>query len=386
MSSRTMRTDVRRRLIILAVVSVLAVSYTGTKYAGLAEMVMPSTYSVSVELAESGGIFQDAEVTYLGVPIGRVGETRVTDTGVSAELKIGEDWEVPADVEAHVHNRSAVGEQYVDLVPRSDSSTFLAAGDVIVRDRTTTPLDESVLLADTDEFARSVPLDDLRTVVTEMGAAFSRTGPDLERILDGSDQLMAAATEHLPGTISLLESGETVMRTQNEQISDIRSFARDLAAFFGALSGSDRDLGKAIRDGSGFARQNRLLLEDTLQPVYDLVSQLMTLNTIGATHLPQIEQALVALPWAVSGTAAGGRHGRAVFVSASAVDPQVCRQGYIPPAEWRSTDDWSIAPVPWDIRCTETGTGQRGSQYAPGGVAVGTLTCDPRRLQCTRVH
>lgn len=366
MSSRTMRAGVRRRLIILGVVSLLAVGYTGTRYAGLAEMVMPSTYSVSVELAESGGIFQDAEVTYRGVPIGRVGETRVTGTGVSAELRIGKEWEVPADVEANVHNRSAVGEQYVDLVPRSDSSTLLVAGDVIARERTTTPLDESVLLQATDDFARSVPLDDLRTVVEEMGTAFRGTGPDLQRILDGSDQLMSTATEHLPGTISLLESGERVMRTQNDQISDIRSFAKDLAAFSGALSGSDRDLRIAIRDGSGFARQNRLLLAETMQPVHELVGQLMTLSTIGATHLPQIEQALVAFPWAVSGTAAGGRHGRANFVSATALDPQVCREGYIPPSQWRSTADWSVAPVDWDVRCAESGTGQRGSQYAPG--------------------
>ena len=59
----------------------------------------------------------------------------LTDTGVAAVLSLKSGIAIPSDLDAQVHSQSAVGEQYVALLPRRDSSP-LRNGDVIPADRT----------------------------------------------------------------------------------------------------------------------------------------------------------------------------------------------------------------------------------------------------------
>lgn len=356
----------RQRLIVFAILSAVAVIWTGAKYARVTEYVLPSTYTVGVDLASSGGIFTGAEVTYRGVAVGRVGAVGLTTDGVRADLLVDKDVEIPADVDAHVHNRSAVGEQYIDLVPRSGTGPRLADGDVIVASRTIIPLGEEVLVKNLDDLASSVPLDDLRTVVSELGQGFGGSGEDLGKLIDGSDQLVRSATDSLPATLSLLDSGTTVMRTQVRQASDLQEFAQGLSAFSSAVRTGDADLRRLLDVTPGAAQELTSLTRELGRVLPDLLANLIVIGRIQATHLPHLEQFLVAFPWAVPGTVAGARHGRAMFVLQTDGEHPVCSQGYIPSSKWRSVHDSSYAAPDHSLQCTEPGAVQRGSRYAPG--------------------
>ena len=74
---------------------------------------------MSADLAQSGGIFVGAEVTYRGVTVGKVEGLRLSGDGVLVDARLDRGTEVPKDTEAVVENRSAVGEQYLDLQPRT---------------------------------------------------------------------------------------------------------------------------------------------------------------------------------------------------------------------------------------------------------------------------
>lgn len=362
-----MRTPgLRRRLVIFAVLSALAVIWTGAKYARVTEYVVPSTYDVAVDLPDSGGIFDGAEVTYRGVPVGRVGPVRLTPTGVRAHLLIDKGVRIPADVEAHVHNRSAVGEQYVDLVPAGASGRDLVDGDVIPRSRASVPLGEEVLIKHLDDLATSVPLTDLRTVVTELGKGFGGSGPDLSRLIDGSDELVGNATAHLPATLSLLESSRVVMRTQVGQASDLQAFAHGLAKFTGDVQAGDADLRHLIDVTPGAAKELTGLVRGLDRVMPALLANLIVLGRIEASHLPHLEQFLVAFPWSVPGTVSGARHGRAMFALQTTQDQPVCSQGYLPSSRWRSAHDDSYAAPDYGLQCTDPGLLQRGSGRAPG--------------------
>ena len=356
----------RQRLIVFGLLSALAVVWVGAKYARVTEYVLPSTYTVNVDLAASGGIFQGAEVTYRGVAVGRVGTVGLTATGVRAHILVDKDVHIPADVDAHVHNRSAVGEQYIDLVPASGGGPELGEGDVIPASRTSIPLGEEVLVKNLDEFAASVPLEDLRTVVTELGDGFGGTGEDLAKLIDGSDQLVRAATESLPATLSLLDSGTTVMRTQVRQASDLQAFANGLARFTGDVRSGDADLRRLLDVTPGAARELTSFTRELDKVLPDFLANLIVIGRIQASHLPHLEQFLVAFPWAVPGTVAGARHGRAMFVLQTDSEHPVCSQGYIPSSRWRSTHDNSYAAPDHSLQCTDPAAVQRGSRYAPG--------------------
>ena len=252
------------QLIAFALITVVGVTYVTLRYVGLGDVVSGRSYVVSVDLAESGGIFEGAEVTYRGVTTGRVDALRLEGDGVRVDLRMDGGSQVPADTDAVVENRSAVGEQYLDLQPATASAPFLAGGDVIPRERTRTPVATETLLLDLDRLVNSVNQQDLQVVVSELGKAFAGGGRDLQRLLDAGDRLTLAATDALPETITLIEDGAIVLDTQRETGSSIRSFAADLADLSETLASpqTDSDLRAVLDRGVVASTELDGLLQD----------------------------------------------------------------------------------------------------------------------------
>src|SRR5690606_9146850 len=115
----------RIQLAVFLALTMVGVSLVGARYVGLGARLVGGTYSVHADFAEAGGIFEGAEVTYRGVAVGRVGALVPTSSGVRVELVLDDDSRVPADTVAVIANRSAIGEQYVDLQPRRRGPPYL---------------------------------------------------------------------------------------------------------------------------------------------------------------------------------------------------------------------------------------------------------------------
>ena len=353
----------RIRLLVFLVIGGLAVINAGARYAGLTERLFPTTYDVTVHLADSGGLFERAEVTYRGVTVGRVSDLDFRTDGVDATLAIEKDARIPADVAAEVHNRSAVGEQYLDLVPRTDSGPYLAAGSVIDVADTSTPLDEEELILNADRLLRSVDRRDLRTVVDESGQALAGGGRDLGRLLSNSRVVLDVARRVLPATRALLRSGRTVLLTQDRQSGTIDAYLRDLDGVTRMVAVNDPALRRILRDATGSAHELDRLGQG-LQPVLPgLLSRLVVISSITTRHRDGLEEGLVAMPYALASAITPGRDGRAHFTFVGGTGPGPCRQGYLPVTEWRSPADPTFSILPDDIGCHEADSSvPRGAQ------------------------
>ena len=115
------------QLIAFAIVGIVALVYAGAKVRRLDKLSGLGQYDVTVQMDKSsGGIFKNAEVTYRGTPVGSVGDLELTPEGVDVTLKLNKSApKVPATAYAVIANRSAVGEQFVDLQPTSSSGPYL---------------------------------------------------------------------------------------------------------------------------------------------------------------------------------------------------------------------------------------------------------------------
>ena len=60
------------QLVIFSIITLLGVTFVGARYAQLDKAFYDDNYTVTVHLADSGGIFAGSEVTYRGVSVGRV--------------------------------------------------------------------------------------------------------------------------------------------------------------------------------------------------------------------------------------------------------------------------------------------------------------------------
>ncbi|HET7734389.1 MAG TPA: MlaD family protein [Nocardioidaceae bacterium] len=374
------------QLLVFLVITVLGIGYVGAKYVGLGRLVLGGGDLVTVDFARSGGIFEGAEVTYRGVAVGRVDRLRLAEDGVHVDLRLDEDARVPADTEAVVENRSAVGEQYVDLQPRSAGGPFLGDGDRIQERATDTPLPTEVLLLNLNRLVESVDKRDLVVVIDELGAAFAGTGPDLQRILDSGDALTREAVDALPETLRLIDDGETVLATQRASGSAIKSFAADLADFSATLRASDGDLRTLLDNGIVASKEMEALVRENRPAISALLANLLVSGQVTVARLDGLEQILVTYPDNVSGgyTVVPG-DGTSHFGLVLTGDPPSCIEGYEGTRK-RTPESTADVPANTDARCTlprGSKSSVRGAQNAPapssryaravpGGTAQGT--------------
>lgn len=362
---------VKAQLLAFATITAVGVSYVGAEYTGLVDDVLARGYTVRADFADSGGIFPGAEVTYRGVPVGRVGALRLTGAGgVSVALDIDDGApRIPADSLAVVANRSAVGEQYVDLQPRTASGPYLLDGSAIPRGRTRVPLPVTDLVLSLDRLVNSVDKKDLRVSVDELGKAFSGTGPDLSRLVDSGNALVQSASESLPETTSLIEDSRKVLKTQADQGSSINSFAHDLAALSAQLKSSDGDLRKLIGNATPAGQQVNSLLKSLSPRLSVLLANLISGGQVMEARLPGVEQTLVTFPVMVAGsyTVIPGDGTTHFGLVVNADDPPACTQGY--GTARRDPSDTSTRAANTGAHCTAPRGGKtsvRGAQNAPG--------------------
>jgi phospholipid/cholesterol/gamma-HCH transport system substrate-binding protein len=318
------------QLLVFLLISAVGLAYTGVRYAGLGRFFLDQGYVVAADFPDSGGIFERAEVTYRGVPTGKVERLELIEDGVRVHLRLRPGTQVPSDVRAVVANRSAVGEQYVDLQPQRRGAPYLDPGDVVPRSRTEIPISPTQLVTNLDDLVRSVDTTELGVVLDELGAAFGDdAGPSLQRIIDSGNALTRAATDALPETKRLLRDGKVALDTQRDVAGQFRSFNRDLALLTETLRASDQDFRRLYANGTRSAEELTDLLRRNRTDLPVLLENLVTVAQVQKVRIPALEQILVTYPNVVAGgfTVVPG-DGTTHFGLVTNSDPPVCEQGY----------------------------------------------------------
>jgi phospholipid/cholesterol/gamma-HCH transport system substrate-binding protein len=276
-----LRRSTKVQLILFVVITLLGISYVSAEYVGLAKYVTGNKgCTISADFPDSGGIFSNAEVTYRGVTVGKVGALHLIPRGTRVDLKLDScsSPHIPANVSATVANRSVVGEQYVDLEPpagtKSDAGPYLSShSSPIPMSRNHIPTATQTLLVDLDRLFNSVPLDALRTTIGELGKSMAGRGADLGRLLDATDAFINAAsrTDNLDATIQLIDESSSVLQTQLDQQEPLKIWTHNLNLLSQQFKASDGDFRHLLRTGpsdvatvADFVRNNRTDLGVTL--------------------------------------------------------------------------------------------------------------------------
>jgi phospholipid/cholesterol/gamma-HCH transport system substrate-binding protein len=364
---------VKLQLMVFLLITVVGVAYVGGKYAQVDQLIIKSTYTVSASFAESGGIFTGAEVTYRGQPIGRVGKLTLLPDGVEVDLDINKNTKVPNDLMAVVANRSAIGEQYVDLQPRREVGPYLQDHSKIDRKDTALPIDTTEMLLNLDQLVNSVDQNSLRTTVKELGDALRGKGSDLQKIIDSSGLLINDADANILQTIKLINDGNTVLATQVASGDAIKTWAKNLALLSDTLVSSDADLRSVIDNGSAATEQLTALISENRGDIAVLLGNLLTMSELTAVRLDSVEQLLVVYPQVVMGgyivpaKDKGTGHYDAHFGLVLGVSPAACRAGY-GGTDKRVPQDTTSKPANTKAGCTappSSGVDVRGSQNKP---------------------
>jgi phospholipid/cholesterol/gamma-HCH transport system substrate-binding protein len=370
----TRRTKIQ--LIFFVLITLVGVAFVGARYARLDRVIVDDAYTVVAHFEDSGGIFAGGEVTYRGVRVGQVEKLELTDSGVDVYLDIDNEYDdIPADAKAVVGNRSAVGEQYVELQPQSDGKPYLSDDAEIAVEDTELPIQTDTLLTDISTTVGSVDRDALRTTVDELGKGFGGTGENLQNIIDAGNSFIQTADENFDVTTALIRDSNTVLRGQIASESALRTFASQLSLFSGTLADADPDLRRVIDSGSFAANQLRTFLEANRVELSELIRDLVTTGNTIVKRLPGIKQLLVIYPYVVEGGFTVVSKSPNGFYDAHfgliITTAQACLKGY-ESTDKRPPSDGGNRKMNMAAHCAEPAakTNARGAQHAPQRVAA----------------
>lgn len=320
--------SIKTKLIAFAIIGALATLYLGVKYVGL--NVFGGGYYVTVALPDAGGTFANGEVTYRGVPVGRINQLTPTRDGMVAKLHIESGApDIPADVTVRVANRSAIGEQYIDLRGSSTSTKMLADGDHLVGTAEALPPPIDEVLRSGRDFAKSVPEDSLRTVIDESYDWFQGSHEDLIRLLETSKKFADTADKNFLITSGLIKNSATVLSTQQESAESIKSFSTDLNLLAATLADSDADLRALIVNSPAAARSMGRLFDEVGTPLGVLMSNLVSTAQVFGTNAAGVEDAFIRIPEALSiGWAINTSQGMNLGLAQTYFKPWPCTTGY----------------------------------------------------------
>ena len=187
----------RIQLAIFAVVTVFAVGAIAIFFLNLPAKLGLGVYQVKAEFATGGGIYPHANVTYRGVTVGRVEKIGLMHNGIVADMRLNSSTPVPDNVTATVKSVSAVGEQYIDLVPpEHPAESMLGNHSIIGLDRTFVGQDIAGMLDQAQQLVNSINNTRLQDLLSETFKAFNGSGPELSRLIQSSRVLVDQANAH----------------------------------------------------------------------------------------------------------------------------------------------------------------------------------------------
>lgn len=355
---RTMARRVRLVEVLLAVIVVvgaLLVANSILTGGGL----FGSSYHVKVMLANAGGLHDRSDVTYRGQYIGTVTNVHLTPNGVEAELSLNSSVSVPVDSEIVVADLSAVGEQYLDIRPRTASGPFLHNGSVIDQ-AVVTPLPAWQVFANVQRLLGQIDPADLATISREVGAVFGPGDVNLAGFAHEVNTTLTWVNQMSPTLFSMLDQAQAPLSTLASLSPDIHTFALNARSLATALSAGDPALAHLIDQGAVVLPLVTDLVQQTTPVVVHLMADGTPLAVMASQHLAGLKSWYQFTPDQLTAMATATRDGSAwtVLVLTPANN---CLYG---PTVSPYVNDTSL---PTGARCTvvDPHVQQRGSQYVP---------------------
>ncbi|MFZ0831752.1 MAG: virulence factor Mce family protein, partial [Mycobacterium sp.] len=347
----------RIQLTIFAIVTVLSVGAIAVFYLHVPARLGIGAYHITADFATGGGLYKNANVTYRGVTVGRVEAVTLTDDSVEAHMRLNTKYQIPENVTATVKSVSAVGEQYIDLVPPDKpSSAGLHDGSRIDQNRTAVGQDIEGLLQQAQTLVSSISNTRLQDLLRETFKAFNGTGPELARLIQSARLLVDEANANWPETAQLIDQVGPFLEAQIRSGEDIRSLSDGLARFTTELRQADPQVRALLVTAPGAAGEASNTFSGIRPSFPVLAASLANLGRVGVIYNKSIEQALVIFPALMSAliTVGGGvpyDEGGKLDFKLDLGDPPPCSVGFLPPQFIRPPADQTVRDLPKDMYC-----------------------------------
>jgi phospholipid/cholesterol/gamma-HCH transport system substrate-binding protein len=274
-------------VVFLALVAVALVTFV---FGGGHEKTLTADFPRAVSL------YQGSDVRVLGVPVGKVDSVTPSGTHVVVTMHYDANVKIPASAKAVIVSPSIVGDRYVQLTPAYSGGPVLADDATLHENRTAVPLELDQIYSSLDNLTvalgpnaankKGALTDLLNTTAANFGGqgkkfhdtihAFGRLSGTLA---DNKNQLFGSLRQ-VEGFVHTLARNDTTVRGFNQRLAQVSQM---LAGERGDLATSLHNLGIAMRQVSGFVKQNRAVLGKNISGL-DQISQVLVKQRAALTE------------------------------------------------------------------------------------------------------
>jgi virulence factor Mce-like protein len=361
---RAVRTAHRQQvwLSVAGLVLILVVATAYLLVGALRLKPFASSYRVTVQLAESGGLLPNQDVALRGVRVGRIESLQITDTGVNAVASITSKVQIPANSVVHVSALSPAGEQYINFEAASDAGPYLHDGSLIGVEHTDVPVSLAQLLGDADGLLAQVDPHKIELIKKEL--SLSKEGPaKLTAIVDGGTFLLSTLDSVLPQTTSIIKTSRVVLTLASDKNTGLGSAATEL----------NQTLTGVARMQAGYRRLTQQtprtlsavdnLFADNSDTMVQLLGSMATMSQLFYLRVPALNALFPDYRGSVLDAVTSAFHDGGVWATADLYPRYVCDYGT--PAHASSAADYYEPFMYTYCRDDDPAVSIRGAKNAP---------------------
>jgi virulence factor Mce-like protein len=313
-----MSTNTLRRT-ALAVAALLVVVLIGASM--LHHGKQPIT--VTADFSRTTGLYQENDVTMLGVPIGRVTSIKPDGPVVHVTMEVDGDVPIPANAGAIIMQRSLVTDRYVELTPSYDTGERLADGAHLPLARTRSPIGADDVLASMNRLLSAldtVGKANLSDLLHATAQNFDGNGAAIARVIEGVRKLArtgAASSADLTSIVTGLDQ-LSVALTKRDTL--VNRFSTDLTAVTVQFAHDRKVFGSTIKELSTSLRLLAAFVTDNQQELGADVQRIAVLAAAMRKHERQLASVLRVTPQAYINVSASVNKDGQLYVNANATE------------------------------------------------------------------
>jgi phospholipid/cholesterol/gamma-HCH transport system substrate-binding protein len=177
--------DVISYLVFAAIVAVV-LGYFATL--GLRVYAPSDRTNLSMDVPDVNGIVVDSNVLLRGAPVGKVTNTTTSPQAATIDFYVDGRYHIPVDTEVRLENLSALGESYIELMPRSDGGQMLRDNERISAKSVVQPPSISELATSVVRVLNQLDPAALKRIISESDAALPDPNTVLPNVSRASTQ------------------------------------------------------------------------------------------------------------------------------------------------------------------------------------------------------
>jgi len=404
---------IRVQLAIFLALMLLALGVLGFYYLRLPTLAGIGQYTLYADLPASGGLYKTANVTYRGIQIGKVTDVEPTERGARATMSISDRYKIPVNASANVHSVSAIGEQYLDLVPEGNGNQYLSDGQTITKG--TVPDEVGPALDSANRGLEVLPKEKIDSLLSEAAQSVGGLGPALQRLVDSTTAIASDFRDNLDPVNNIIARSAPILDSQVNSRDAIGQWAANLNVIGAQAAEQDAALRSGLQQAAPTADQLNSVFSGVQDSLPQTLANLEIVIDMLKRYHKGVEQALVYFPeeasqleagsiWPGEGiinfalgpifAAIGAGLALSPVMASLAIPPGAgtdlglpppCLTGFLPASEWRSPADTTTIPLPSGTYCKipkdYQGNVVRGARNYPCADVPGKRAATPRECR-----